>query len=97
MLSLMSITRESIEKYSSTTCIHCNDLYFDIWSSIKNIKEKSEEYLKKIFEKKCDRCIDADEIRSRLRSKSSGDTQYSKFHYMRLGQSNFLGLTRRGI
>jgi len=90
---LISITRESIEKYSSTTCIHCNDLYFDIWSSIKNIKEKSEEYLKKIFEKKCDRCIDADEIRSKL----SGDTQYPEFHYMRLGQSNFLGLTRRGI
>ena len=98
---MIPITRDSIEKYSSTTCIHCNDLYFDLWSSIKNIKEKSEEYLKKIFEKKCDRCIDADEIRSRLRSKSksksSGDTQYSKFHYMRLGQSNFLGLTRRGI
>ena len=106
---MIPITRDSIEKYSSTTCIHCNDLYFDLWSSIKNIKEKSEEYLKKIFEKKCDRCIDADEIRSRLRSKSksksrsksrsksSGDTKYSKFHYMRLGQSNFLGLTRRGI
>ena len=49
---MIPITRDSIEKYSSTTCIHCNDLYFEIWISIKNIKEKSEEYLKKIFEKK---------------------------------------------
>jgi hypothetical protein len=38
MLNLMSITRESVEKYSFTNYIHCNGLYFDIWNSIKNKK-----------------------------------------------------------
>ena len=90
---MMSITRDSIEEYSHTTCIHCNDLYFDIWSSIKNIKEKSEEYLKKIFEKKCDRCIDADEIRSKF-----GGSKINLNDNKKLGQDlNFLGMTRRGI
>jgi len=90
---MMSITRDSIEEYSHTTCIHCNDLYFDIWSSIKNIKEKSEEYLKKIFEKKCDRCIDADEIRSKL-----GGSKINLNGDLKSGQDlNFLGMTRRGI
>ena len=90
---MMSITRDSIEEYSHTTCIHCNDLYFDIWSSIKNIKEKSEEYLKKIFEKKCDRCIDADEIRSKLVG-----SKINLNDDLKSGQDlNFLGMTRRGI
>ena len=89
----MITTRDSIEEYSHTTCIHCNDLYFDIWSSIKNIKEKSEEYLKKIFEKKCDRCIDADEIRSKL-----GGSKINLNDDLKSGQDlNFLGMTRRGI
>jgi len=89
----MSITRDSIEEYSHTTCIHCNDLYFGMWSSIKNIKEKSEEYLKKIFEKKCDRCIDADEIRSKL-----GGSKINLNDDLKSGQDlNFLGMTRRGI
>ena len=98
MLSLMSITRESIEKYSSTTCIHCNDLYFDIWISIKNIKEKSEEYLKKIFEKKCDNCIDADKIRSKLSGLIISGSKINLNDNLKSGQDlNFLGMTRRGI
>jgi len=95
---MMSITRDSIEEYSHTTCIHCNDLYFDIWSSIKNIKEKSEEYLKKIFEKKCDNCIDADKIRSKLSGLNISGSKINLNDNPKSGQDlNFLGMTRRGI
>jgi hypothetical protein len=92
-ISLISITRDSIGEYSHTTCIHCNDLYFDIWISIKNIKEKSEEYLKKIFEKKCDRCIDADEIRSKLGGSKINHSDAKKM----IWDLNHLGMTRCGI
>ena len=61
-ISLTPITRDSIEEYSNTTCIHCNDMYFDLWN-LKNTQEKSEKNLKTIFEKKCGKCIDAEEIR----------------------------------
>ena len=49
-ISLTPITRDSIEEYSNTTCIHCNDMYFDLWN-LKNTPEKSEKNLKTIFEK----------------------------------------------
>ena len=93
---MIPITRDSIEKYSSTTCIHCNDLYFDLWSSIKNIKEKSEECLQKIFEKKCERCIDADKIRSKLIGYEIDDG-VPMHNSQELGKNlNFLGMTRSG-
>jgi hypothetical protein len=66
----MSITRDSIEQYSHTTCIHCNDFYFELWDLTQNNNNKSEEILKKFFELilklKCDKCNDADEMRSKL-------------------------------
>jgi len=96
-VSLMTITRDSIENYSCTKCIHCNDLYFKIWSSIKNIKERSEEHLQKIFKKKCERCIDADEIRSKLIGYTKNEWN-PMFNSQESGKNlNFLGMTRRGM
>jgi len=96
-VSLTTITRDSIENYSCTTCVHCNDLYFKIWRSIKNIKERSEETLQKIFKKKCERCIDADKIRSKLIGYEidDGDHVYNSQEFRK--NLNFLGMTRRGI
>ena len=49
--------------------------------------------LPKIFEKKCDRCIDSDEIRSKL-----GGSKINLNDDLKSGQDlNFLGMTRRGI
>ncbi|MBT4325597.1 MAG: hypothetical protein HOD60_01625, partial [Candidatus Nitrosopelagicus sp.] len=33
------LSRSEIEKRSPTTCIHCNDLYFDLWNSKKSESE----------------------------------------------------------
>jgi hypothetical protein len=60
---LTHLSHSEIEKRSPTTCIHCNDMYFDLWNSMKSKSEKSEVYLNKIFENKCDNCIDAEKMR----------------------------------
>ena len=57
------LSRSEIEKRSPTTCIHCNDLYFDLWNSKKSESEKPEASLNKIFESKCDNCIEAEKMR----------------------------------